>query len=386
MSEELQKAFETQGLAGTENTAPSYKHLVYESEAELKALEALLTDLRKTKLGAELIADAEKYGTQIGFVSGMRAYGSFDEVTKRVKLNPNNGHDCLVGTLAHELRHSQQFMNGVVLDAYLDTPKSYVQNQGIIEADASTAACEVVYDLAVYENKVGPLEKLREKDPHIVNPFQNAMVRGDGVSGGAHKAAFFGWFTNYSTRDCYDINYIKMYQQRRRNASRAEDDIKLEREVPRTQTAEQACRFDGKPYLSGKEVEEFFKTDDACSISFERFNNVYSELYFKYNLDYKRGTEAVMKEDFGLTVRPHSSYMPRPVVPEPLPLPEVSFAKRQAEAQRQIGKFHQKSRVSLNKLLSEETNKIPAVPVKKNLSPHDGTKWKVNVKDFKQRD
>ncbi len=386
MSEELKKAFAAQGLSGTENTAPSYKYLVYESEAELKALEALLGDLRKTKLGAELVADAEEYGTQIGFVSGIRAYGSFDEVTKRVKLNPNSGHDGLVGTLAHELRHSQQFMNGVVLDAYLDTPKSYVQNQGIIEADASAAACEVVYDLAVYENETGPLEKLREKDPHIVNPFQNAMVQGEGPSGGARKAAFFGWFTDYSTRDSYEINYVKMYQQRRRNASRDEDNIKLEREVPRTQTAEQACLYDGKPYLSGKEVEEFFKTEDACSISFERFNNVYSELYFKYNLDYKLGAEAAMKENFGLTVRPHYSYMPRPVIPEPLPLPAVSMARRQSEAQKKINDLHQKRNQSLIKIISGDADKVPTVQAPKDLSPRDGDKWKIDVKNFRQRE
>lgn len=334
MSEDLKTAFDAGKTAeDKKGKEPSYPFFAYESESELERLENVFSELKKTKTGRQLIADAEAHQTTVKLESGMRAYGSYDEVKNIVKLNPTSDHNRLVGTAAHELRHAQQFKNGILLDAYLDMPKCYIQNQAVIEADACATATQVCYDLAVQGNPA-PLESLREKDAHIVNPFQNAAVQGGLADGSAHRAAFYGWFTSYSTRDCYDINYCKMFRQRFKNATREEEKIKLERDVPVTETVEKVCSMaDGKSYLDKKEAEVFFNTQDAGTISFERFNNVYSELYFKYNLDYKLGTDKAM-EQFGLYPRPHSSYMPSPVVPEPLPIPTKE--SRQAEAAQKI--------------------------------------------------
>lgn len=335
---------------------PSYKHLVYSNASELQRLEELLTEIRKTKLGAELIRNAEEYGTKIFFDSDMRAYGSFCEVEKRVKLNSKNSKDRNIGTLSHELRHSQQFQNGILMDALKDTPKSYIQTQGVIEADACVAACDVCYELALLGNPA-PLESLREKDAHIVNPFQAHAVEGPEAMPAARQAGFYGWFTDYSTRDAYDCNYLAMYNQLKRKASREDEAKRLEREVPVADTIAKVCNTDGKPYL-GKEAEAFFAEKDASTISFERFNSIYSELYFKYDLDYKLSAEESMKQ-FGLYMRPHYGFMPSRVVPEVKPIPPL--AQRQAMAAYKISET-KNSKAEVGETKKDEKKAEPFVP------------------------
>lgn len=263
----------------------------------------------------------------------MRAYGSYDEVENLLRLNPANSKDRLVGTMAHELRHAEQFQKGIQLDALLDTPKTYLQNQAVIEADASTTATAVCYELALQGNDK-PLESLREKDPHIVNPFQNAAAQGGLANGDAHRAAFKGWFTDYSTRDAYDSLYVRMYEQRQRKASSAEQDRSLLREVPVEGMAATVCSLpDGKPYMPEKETKDFFADPDRSTVSYSSFNATYMYLFRRFRLDYKLEAEGNMKK-FGLTMRPAFGYMPRPVVPEPLPLPTVE--NRQAAAAEKI--------------------------------------------------
>ena len=242
MSEVISTAFENQQSATPvkQGAEPSYPYLVYESQEDLDRLEAALTELRKTKTGAKLIADATEHKTPIRLDRAMRAYGSYDEVTNDLKINANNDENRMVGTLAHELRHAQQFQKGILLDAYLDTPKTYIQNQAAIEADASATSCAVCYELALQGNDK-PLEALRQKDPHIVNPFQNAAVKGGLADGSAYQAGFKGWFTDYCTRDSYDILYIKMARQRRSNCTREEEAKKFERVVPVADVVEKVC-------------------------------------------------------------------------------------------------------------------------------------------------
>ena len=297
-----------------------YPFLRTENETEADRIKALLDELSKSKLGKKLIDDAVDHKTTIAFDGAMRAYGSYDEVKNHLRLNPSHSHDRLVGTIAHELRHSQQFQKGILLDALLDTPKSYIQNQAAIEADASATACAVCYDLALQGNEK-PLESLREKDPHIVNPFQNAAVKSGAVNAEAYNAAFKGWFTDYCTRDSYDCLYIKMVRQRKSNCTREEENQAFMREVPVNDVVQKVCTCNGKPYLSEKETQEFFSTDDSKTVSFERFNNIYANCYRPYKLDFSKPQEEQMKEKLDLVMRPHFNYMPRSVVPEPLPLP-----------------------------------------------------------------
>lgn len=346
MSEELKQAF-----------APSYKHLIYKDASELKLLESVLDEMRKTKLGRQLIADAEAYGTTVEMTSGMRAIGSFDEFTKKIRLNSSYGKDGLVGTLSHEMRHSQQFQKGLRFDALLDTPTSYIQNQTIIEADASVAATEVCYELATQGNS-GPLEELRKKDAHIVNPFQNEAIQGNLANGGAHKAAFYGWYTDYCMRDAYETNYCKMYRQRYQDSTREESDKKMTRTVPVRETIDLVCQYGGKPYL-GKEADDFFASEEMHTVSYERFNMIYGRIWSDPDVDYKEGADAVMMKKFGLKQRPHYGYMPAKKPPELLgPVPTVE--SRQAEAAQKIAetkasKAETQTAKVVNKILETKT-------------------------------
>lgn len=360
MSEVISNAFENQQTVTPvkKDVEPSYPYLVYESQQDLDRLEAALTELRKTKTGAQLIADATEHKTPIRLNGAMRAYGSYDEVTNDLKINANNDENRMVGTLAHELRHAQQFQKGILLDAYLDTPKTYIQNQAAIEADASATSCAVCYELALQGNDK-PLEALRQKDPHIVNPFQNAAVKGGLSDGSAYQAGFKGWFTDYCTRDSYDILYIKMTRQRRSNCTREEEDKKFERVVPVADVVEKVCTCNGKPYMSRQETEEFFSTPDASTVSFERFNNIFGNCCMKFGLKYG-DMENEMKNRLGLTMRPHFDFMPRPPKTEPLPIPTI--ASRQAQAAEKIAAAKQekaaenKAKIPFNALLQKRAN------------------------------
>lgn len=333
MADELKEAFATPEMPAAQAVKPSYKHLVYKTNEELELLESVLAEIRKTKLGKQLIADAEAYGTTIEITSGMRAYGSFDEFTKQIRLNANGDKDSLVGTLAHEMRHSQQFQKGLRFHALYDTPTSYIQNQTVIEADASVAATELCYDLATQGNSA-PLEALRKKYAHIVNPFQNEAIKGNLANGGAHKAAFYAWYTDYFMRDAYETNYCKMYTQLYRNSSREESDQKMTRTVPVRETIDLVCQYNGKPYL-GKEADDFFASEDMHTVSYERFNMIYGRIWMDPDVDYKEGPDAAMMKKFGLKQRPHFSYMPSKKAPELLgPVPTIE--SRQAQAARKI--------------------------------------------------
>lgn len=303
------------------------------NEEEESRIKAVMDELAKSKIGKQLIEDAVEHKTTVAFDGAMRAYGSYDEVKNHLRLNPTSSHDRLVGTAAHELRHAQQFQKGILLDALLDTPKTYIQNQAAIEADASATSCAVCYELAMQGNDK-PLESLREKDPHFVNPFQNAAINGGLENGEAYKAAFKGWFTDYCTRDSYDCLYIKMVRQRKSNCTREEEDKAFMREVPVNDVVQKVCTCNGKPYLSEKETQEFFSTEDSKTVSFERFNNIYANCYRPYKLDYSKDQNDEMKSKLDLVMRPHFNYMPKKVVPEVQPLPTIE--NRQAAAAEKI--------------------------------------------------
>lgn len=334
-----------------QQTVVSYPYLVCENEEERCRLEQVLEQLRQSETGKKLIEDALEHKTVIRLDAGMRAYGSYDEVSNNLKINANSDFDRQVGTMAHELRHAQQFQKGILMDAYLDTPKSYIQNQAAIEADASATSAAVCFELALKGNDK-PLEALRSKDAHIVNPFQNAAVQGGLSNGEAYKAAFKGWFTNYSVRDCYDSLYVRMVQQRDRNCTREEEEKSFERVVPVNDIVQKVCTCNGKPYLSEKETNEFFSTPDANTVAFESFNAIYRNGLRKYHFDWSKPVEEIMERQFGLFSRPHSGYMPAKVVPQALPLPTVEARQAQAAAKIAAGRKEKESVSAENKAMT----------------------------------
>ena len=352
MSGSIISAFEKKEPQSSDQQATiSYPYLVCENEAERCRLEQVLDQLRQSETGKKLIEDALEHKTAIRLDAGMRAYGSYDEVSNNLKINANSDFDRQVGTMAHELRHAQQFQTGILMDAYLVTPKSYIHNQAAIEADASATSAAVCFELALKGNDK-PLEALRSKDAHIVNPFQNAAVQGGLLNGEAYKAAFKGWFTNYSIRDSYDSLYVRMVQQRDRNCTREEEDKRFERVVPVNDIVQKVCSCNGKPYLSEKETTEFFSTPDANTVSFEPFNAIYRNGLRKYHFDWSKPIEEMMEKQFGLFSRPHAGYMPAKVVPEALPIPTVDARQAEAAAKIAAGRKGKESVAVENKLMT----------------------------------
>lgn len=351
MSDVIGSVFEAakRNESASVKTEASYPYLVCENDEERCRLEQVLDQLRQSETGKKLIEDAVEHKTAIRLDGGMRAYGSYDEVSNNLKINANSDFDRQVGTMAHELRHAQQFLKGIVMDAYLDTPKSYIQNQAAIEADASATSAAVCYELALKGNDK-PLEALRSKDAHIVNPFQNAAVLGGLSNGEAYKAAFKGWFTNYSIRDSYDSLYVRMVQQRDRNCTREEEEKRFERVVPVNDIVQKVCTCKGKPYLSEKETTEFFNSADANTVSFEPFNAIYRNGLRKYHYDWSKPVEETMEKQFGLFSRPHAGYMPAKVVPEALPIPTIESRQAAAVAKIEAARMEKEASPAGNKV------------------------------------
>ena len=136
------ESFENQNRIVNEQKKSIYPFLVYENQNDLDRLEKILACLKQSETGRQLIADAEKHQTTIKLDSGMRAYGSYDEVSNNLKINAASDLHRQVGTMAHELRHAQQFQKGILMDAYLDTPKCYIQNQSVSLQKSSTLEWE----------------------------------------------------------------------------------------------------------------------------------------------------------------------------------------------------------------------------------------------------
>ena len=151
--------------------------------------------LQKSKTGRELLECAAAYGTKIN-TECLNA--SFNDETKQIFIAAGSDKNRMVITLAHELRHSQQFQNGVLLSAYADRPKDYLQSQGVIEADANVMACQVGWELQQQGIKE-PMEEFKKEDRDVVSAFLKSAEKGGVENGTAHGERFTLGLT---TRDC----------------------------------------------------------------------------------------------------------------------------------------------------------------------------------------
>ena len=133
--------------------------------------------LQKSKTGRELLDCAAAYGTKINTECLNASFGSFNDETKQIFIAAGSNKNRMVITLAHELRHSQQFQNGVLLSAYADRPKDYLQSQGVIEADANVMACQVGWELQ-QQGINEPMEEFKKEDRDVVSAFLNAAEKG----------------------------------------------------------------------------------------------------------------------------------------------------------------------------------------------------------------
>lgn len=270
-------------------------------------LEKLIAVLRTTKLGKELLDDAAEAGVTIATASLSGSHGSYNDEKKLVTMDTAGSLDRQVVTLAHELRHAQQFKNGVLLSAFKDAPKDYLHSQGLIEADANAASCVVAWDLKQQGN-AKPMDEFAEEHPKIATPFLQAAEKGGAENGLAAKQAFYGWFDDVYIRRAYERNYLRNYEFIKRNASLAERATALQRSVPVTENAAKICKINGQEYLSENEVKEFFARPELTSVGHETYWAIYRNLRDAKGLGFDNDPAAVMKQEGNFTIRESDDY------------------------------------------------------------------------------
>lgn len=299
-------------------------------------LKELIDVLYTTKLGKELLDDAEKYGTKITTAVLNGAHGAYDDEANVVMLGSNGSFDRQITTLAHELRHAQQFKNGVQLNALTDVPKDYLHSQWTIEADANVASCLVAWDLKQQGNP-GPMQAFAQENGHITKPFEAAAEKGGIENNLAQKEAFRAWFTDMGIRDAYESNYLRNFERRKRNASSAERDAALQRSVPITENVAKVCRTDGKPYLTEKEAKDFFDRPEMSSVKHETFWAIYRNLRDVKHFDLLSDAKEIMKKEGNFSIRESAYYeISRP-----------SLKQRQTQAAAKIAEHKEKHSVSV---------------------------------------
>lgn len=255
-----------------------YPYLAYKSGAEKKQLEDVVTMLRETKLGKELVEDAQKHQTVIMLESLSTSHGSYDDEKNLVCLQSMANIDRQITTAAHELRHAQQFNNGVTMNAFTDVPKDYLHSQWTIEADANVASCLVAWEYMQQGNSK-PMAAYSVENGNIAQPFMEAAKKGGIEDGSAHCTAFFAWFSDMGLRDAYESNYVRNYNRRRGKARLADLQTALRREIPIAENVSHMCKKeDGAPYLTGKEAESFFNRPEMNSVSHETYWAIYRAL------------------------------------------------------------------------------------------------------------
>lgn len=323
----------------TENSSPEKAPVVKSDlyprlSGDTERLESLIAVLRQTKLGAQLLDDAAEAGVTITTAMMSGSKGAYNDANKLVTLVPGLPFERQVVTLAHELRHAQQFKNGVVLNAFLDAPKDYLHSQGMIEADANVAACAVAWDLKQQGNSK-PIEDFAKEHPAIVDPFLRAAENGGVETGDAFKDAFRGWFDDLYIRNAYEKNYLRNFECNKRHATPAERAAAMRRSVPVTENAAKVCLFDGKQYISEKEVADFFARPELTSVAHETYWAIYRNLRDAKNLGFSADAKDVMNKEGNFTIRESEYYE----IDAPL-------RKRQTKAAAKIAEYKQRKNLN----------------------------------------
>jgi len=296
---------------------------------DTERLEKLIAVLRQTKLGTQLLDDAAEAGVTITTATMHGSHGAYNDANKLVTLAPGASFDRQVVTLAHELRHAQQFKNGVLLNAFKDVPRDYLHSQGLIEADANVASCVVAWDLKQQGNSK-PMEEFAQEHPLIANPFLQTAEKGGVETGQAQKDAFYGWFDDLYIRNAYEKNYLRNFECNKRHATLAERETAMLRSVPVTENAAKICNIDGKPYLSEKEVKDFFGRPELTSVAHETFWAIYRNLRDIKHFDFSADAKEVMKKEGNFTIRESDYYE----VASPLRQRQTNAAAKIAEYKR----------------------------------------------------
>lgn len=150
----------------------------------------------------KLILSAEQ--DSVGYAS----CGDENNPDWRIALNPTYADDVLTSTLVHESRHICQFANGCdKYDTGMLDMKSAVMLDRAMEADADSAACMTVLDLA----KAGDtkaFEGFESKRPEVVRAVRDTLTNNpDATREQLQESAFRGWYDSDRMKTVYETNY-----------------------------------------------------------------------------------------------------------------------------------------------------------------------------------
>lgn len=188
------------------------------SDADKKRLENIVLSLSESFTGRLLLERAKFNNFRIEFAEGMEALGVCDQSKKMVFLNPEINEDDSVVTLAHELRHSVQFANGMSLNIDTDDIKTQFQINRAMEADAEAHAGLVAWQLKSNGN-VKPWEGFERDAPMVakaledsINELGNGKINAD-IIPEIQSSAFKGWYKDYEIREEYDQQHIDLLKE-----------------------------------------------------------------------------------------------------------------------------------------------------------------------------
>jgi hypothetical protein len=163
-------------------------------------------------MGRKTLKDAAKTGLVIVPADGMGGYGSYCENKNLLCLNFKMNDEKLLATLAHESRHAAQFDTSFELNESKLSPKSYLMGLCVIEADASSRAAMVAFEM---KQKGMPTawNNFKETYPHLAKTLQENSSEADIKSGKAQTEVFKAWYDNFDNRRIYEKNYVSRINQ-----------------------------------------------------------------------------------------------------------------------------------------------------------------------------
>jgi hypothetical protein len=176
------------------------------TKAQKERIAKIAKDISFLPKGRKNLIKASKSNMVIVPVNGMGGYGSYMEDKKVLCLNSKSSDDKLLATLAHEARHACQFETGFQLSEASLTPKSYLMGVCAIEADASSMAAMVAWELKERGQPVA-WKNYEETYPTLAKALKENSSEQDIKSGKAQMSVFKAWYQNYDTRRIYENNY-----------------------------------------------------------------------------------------------------------------------------------------------------------------------------------
>jgi hypothetical protein len=184
------------------------------TEEESQRLNGMISTLRRSKMGRQVLSAAEEHGYTIKFSdepAQAKAFGLNDPNSKMILLNPHVDDSILLTTIAHECRHSEQ-ANNDILYTQDHTPQAAVQIQRAMEGDAQAAAAQTAWELKT-EGQPEAWNAFDTNYPEITKPYAAKAAQRGADDGQAMQAGFTGWHQNAGNRRFYENRLLEIYEQ-----------------------------------------------------------------------------------------------------------------------------------------------------------------------------